>query len=220
MDLDAKRFSEDTTLDTDVCIIGGGPAGLVVAAVLAQTHGDVIVLESGADVPEAEILALNDGDMSGDVYAGLGQTRHRQAGGTIHLWNSAVSGHAAAKYAPLDAPDFERRPDRENSGWPFSLEELRADYAQAQHICGLGPFEYDGAAWSSASHEPWNLSGSALTSRVYQVGTREALHAPLRAAIARATNVRLCTHASAIALHRDPAGRRIDRVSVATPRGA
>ena len=92
MELDAKTFREGTTLDTDTCIIGAGPAGLVLAAELVDKQCDVIVLESGGHEPEAEILALNDGDMSGDVYAGLGATRHRGLGGTAQLWNSAIDG--------------------------------------------------------------------------------------------------------------------------------
>jgi choline dehydrogenase-like flavoprotein len=220
MELDAKRFSENTTLDTDVCIVGAGPAGLVLAAELVDRQCDVIVLESGGHHPEAEILALNVGEMSGDVYAGLGATRHRQVGGTTQLWNSAVAGAVSAKYAPLDAQDFEQRPGREYSGWPYTLADLRIDYDRAQRICGLGQFAYDGAAWIDASHEPWTALGAALVSRVYQAGTRDAFLTPLRVAIDRATNVRLCTHASAVALHRDASARKISSISVATPGGA
>lgn len=219
MELDARQLGNTTTLDTDICIIGAGPAGLVLGAELEGSHSDVIVLESGGEHSEADILELNDGDVSGDVYAGLGATRHRQVGGTAQLWNSAISGAVSAKYAPLDAPDFEQRSGREYSGWPFSLSELRDDYERAQRICGLGPFSYDGAAWADATHAPWTTLGLSLVSRVYQAGTRDALLSPLLASISRATNVRLCTHASAVALHRDTSGRRISRISVATPGG-
>src|SRR5437868_9388165 len=99
MELDAKRFADDTTLDTDVCIIGAGLAGLVLTAELVGTHCDVIVLESGGQHPEAEILALNVGDTTGDVYAGLGATRHRQLGGNSHLWNSPIANAVCAEYA-------------------------------------------------------------------------------------------------------------------------
>ncbi|HEY2897716.1 MAG TPA: GMC family oxidoreductase [Gemmatimonadaceae bacterium] len=220
MELDAKRFHEGTTLDTDVCIIGAGPAGLVLAAELVDKRCDVIVIESGGHRAEAQILALNVGETSGDVYAGLSATRHRGVGGTAQLWNSAIAGRVGAKYAPLDAGDFEPRPGREHTGWPFGFGDLRADYERAQNLCGIGPFAYDGAAWADALHQPWSALRPALVSRVYQTGTRDALLSPLLASIARATNVRLCTHASAVALRGDPSGRNITRVSIATPGGA
>ncbi|HEV2181308.1 MAG TPA: GMC oxidoreductase, partial [Gemmatimonadaceae bacterium] len=55
--------------------------------------------------------------------------------------------------------------------------------------------------------------------RVYQLGTRHALLEPLRNIIDRATNVRLCAHATVVSLRREGGGRRVDRVSIAT-RGA
>jgi len=166
MELDAKRVREATTLDTDTCIVGAGPGGLVLAAELVGKGCDVIVIESGGRRQDADILALNVGDTSGDVYAGLGATRHRGIGGTTQLWNSATAGLIGAKYAPLDAEDFEPRPGREPSGWPFTLADLRADYERAQRICGLGPFAYDGAAWADARHPMWDALGEPLVSRV------------------------------------------------------
>ena len=44
MELDARRFREGTTLDTDTCIVGAGPAGLVLAAELVDKRCDVIVI--------------------------------------------------------------------------------------------------------------------------------------------------------------------------------
>ncbi|MEP7067046.1 MAG: GMC oxidoreductase [Gemmatimonadota bacterium] len=217
--LDARQFGENATLDTDICIVGAGAAGLVLAAELVRAQCDVIVLESGSHHSEAEILALNVGEATGDVYAGLGATRYRGVGGTTQLWNSAVAGAASAKYTPLDASDFTSRPFRGHEGWPFPLSDLRADYERAQRICGLGPFSYDAGAWADANHRPWSELGSALVSRVYQAGTRDVLLVPLRSAADGATNVRLCTHATAVGLRSEQSRPAMARVSVATPGG-
>ncbi|MGH7621219.1 MAG: NAD(P)-binding protein, partial [Gemmatimonadaceae bacterium] len=181
MELDAKHFTEGTTLEADVCIVGAGPAGLVLAAELSRGNCHVILLESGSHRPEAEIRELNDGDLSGDVYAGLDATRHRQVGGTSQLWNTELAVAAGAKYAPLGATDFETRAKMEHSGWPFAFADIRSDYERAQRICGLGPFEYDGRALSRPGSEPWSELGAGVVSRVYQVGARGDLLAPLLA---------------------------------------
>ena len=215
--LDARHFSSGTTLDTDLCIVGAGPAGLVLAAELGG-RCDSIILESGGDHAEPDDQALNDGDLIGNEYADLRATRHRQVGGTSNIWNTPVAGDAGAKYAPLDLLDFERGSGRPHGDWPFGFTELRDDYARAQRLCGLGPFSYDAAAWAQAGREAWADTG-VLVSRVYQLATRHALLSPLRAAVARATNARLCTHATVVALHRDAGARLVTRLSVATPGG-
>ncbi len=219
MELDAKHFTGNTMLDTDICIVGAGPAGMVLVSELASLHCDVILLESGGSCAEPEILALNVGDTTGDVYAGLGATRHRQLGGTPQLWHTALQGEVGAKYVPLDASDFLRNPGVELGGWPFELGELRADYERAQRICGLGPFAYDAESWARPGTEPWSGIGNELVSRVYQLGTRDALIARLRTVLAGATNVRVCSHATAIGFDTGGAGRRVSSLAVATPGG-
>ena len=47
MELDAKHFTGNTMLDTDIRIVGAGPAGMVLVSELASLHCDVILLESG-----------------------------------------------------------------------------------------------------------------------------------------------------------------------------
>ncbi|MEP7088296.1 MAG: GMC oxidoreductase, partial [Gemmatimonadota bacterium] len=220
MKLDAKRFIGGETLDTDICIVGAGPAGLVIASELVDRHCDVIILESGGNRAEPEILALNVGDTTGDIYAGLGATRHRQVGGTAQLWNSAANAVIGAKYSPLSAEDFRVRPAADYCGWPFELLELQSDYERAQRICRLGPFAYEGAAWAQPGRNPWSDVGPDLVSRVYQCGDRDALLVPLRAAIAGATNVRLYFHATAISFEATAAGRRLSAIHVGAPGGA
>ena len=215
MAVDGRALGSGTVQEADVCVIGAGPAGLVVARALAERGRDVLVLESGSRDPEPATQALNDGHVLGDAYAGLRETRHRALGGTTAMWNTPVSGVAGAKYAPLSPIDFERRPSVEHGGWPITFDELAPWYARAQAICGLGPFQYEGDAWGCSLP----ASGPALVSRIYQFGRRAALVDPLVAALARASNARLCTRATLVGLDVDASGRRATRAVVGTPGG-
>ena len=83
------------------------------------------------------------------------------------MWNVRVQGKPGAKYVPLSARDM--------SDWPIGWDELRPLYEEAQELCGLGPFEYGAAHWSTDAHRPFELDGTGLTSGVYQFGCAERL---------------------------------------------
>lgn len=219
MDLDAKRFTDGAVMEADLCVIGAGPAGLVLASELARRGRDVMLLESGGDRPDPDVLGLNDGDVVGDAYAGLRETRHRQIGGLSSLWNTPVRGSVGAKYVPLDAVDLEVRPPSEPAGWPLSYSELCRFYERAQMRCGLGPFRYEAAAWARPGLAPLARIGPHLVSRVYQVGARDALVPPIISELRRSGNARLCTNATAVRLETDASGRRVMSAVVASPGG-
>ncbi len=219
MDMDAHELSERSVLETDLCIVGAGPAGVALAHELVGTDIDVIVLESGGLEPEPSILALNDGEVVGDPFAALRETRHRQLGGTARLWNTPVFGEMGAKYVPLDSVDFEHRPWLPHSGWPFGLQELEPFYRRAQTLCGLGPFAYDAATWTGPGLEPLALPGPHFTSRVFQVGVRRVFPDEKLAALRSASNLRLCRRATVVRLETDGGGQRVSSAEVASPGG-
>src|SRR5262245_31109112 len=102
MELDARGIPDDAVLETDLCVVGAGPAGIALAQEFAGERVRLLLLESGGWKPEEAIQELNDGEAVGDRYAGLRATRCRAVGGAAHLWNTPVGGAAGgAKYAPL-----------------------------------------------------------------------------------------------------------------------
>ena len=219
MELDGKTLTDGATLDADLCVVGAGPAGLALAAQFIDQRCDVILLESGAHWPEPEILALNDGDVSGDDYAGLQKTRHRQIGGSSWMWNTGIQKVTGAKYAPLDPIDMEKRSPIELSGWPLAYEELIKYYERAQSICGLGPFAYDAGPWIRSGHVPFQNAGTQLVSRVYQLGTRGALLKGVVGPVLGAANLRLFKHATVLRLETNGFQGRVLRAAIASPGG-
>jgi choline dehydrogenase-like flavoprotein len=218
MEVDARTLGAPA-LDTDVCIVGAGPAGLVLARELASRGRRVVLLESGGRNPDPVAQALAEGTTTGDAYDGPALTRHRQAGGSTRLWNTWFGDEVGAKYAPLDAVDFEARAWWPLSGWPFDRTHLDPYYARAQALCGLGPAAYDGAAWESTTRPALPLAPGLLTTRVYQFGPSRRFTETHLDEVRRAGNVLLCLNATAVGLERDPGARAITHVQAACVTG-
>jgi choline dehydrogenase-like flavoprotein len=192
--IDSPAIGNRAGLSADVCIIGGGPCGMVLAQALAARGRDVLLVESGQQHRDDRLQGLNHGEVRGAVYAGLAATRHRQFGGTPHTWNTPLSGGAmGAKYCPLDALDLE--------GWPLAPGELAPWYDAAQRVCGLGPFAYAAADWRGAGPEPWDGPGE-LENAVYQFGPAQRFTGGLPAELLASSLVRVLAGVTACRLER------------------
>jgi long-chain-alcohol oxidase len=110
----------DTRLDCDVCVVGSGAGGGVAAAVLAQAGLDVVVLEAGAHLEDAEFggpeldaykrLYLGAGGLT-TVDGGIGLLAGRCLGGTTTI-NYATSfrtpDELRAEWGdPFTSPDYD-----------------------------------------------------------------------------------------------------------------
>ena len=207
MERDARDLSPATGLDTDLCIVGAGPAGIAIACAFMGSAMDVVMLESGGRRNEPALQELNQGSVEGDPYAGLHLTRHRQLGGAVNMWNTKVENGIGGKFVPLDRHDLEQG----NGGfatWPLAYAELEKYYQRAQAFCGLGFFAYDAEHWQSTLGTPPALPDQ-LVNRVYQFGRSESLIGRYLRDLAKAGNVRLYHHATMRGLRTDRGGRRI-----------
>lgn len=226
MILDARQLPNRTRLAAEVCVVGAGPAGLVVARGLAARGIDVLVLESGGIETDPRSRDPDRGEVVGDLDPSLAATRARGVGGTATSWNTPVWGAdgprrrgSGAKYLPLDPVDFEGRGGEPDGGWPFDASELADHYRAAHELCGLGRPAYEGDAWSDAARPLLALAGDRLTTRVYQFGSSDRFTSDLPLALRTSGEVRLCLHATAVEVVTDGSGREAGRVRIATSTG-
>lgn len=187
---DARSLANGAVIEADLCVVGGGAAGITIAEALEGSGLSVVLLESGGIGGEEATTDLSRGQRSGEPYLPLDACRLRYFGGSTNHW--------AGWSRPLEPEDFVQRAWVKGSGWPFGFEELLPWYRKAQLRCGLGPWDYDAAAWAGRTGqrllgldaglaEPrlWQLSGSgeaggkrfAVGAGGRLVGTRVLLHA-------------------------------------------
>jgi len=101
------HFANDITLlsgnflpPADVCIVGAGAAGIVIALQLIDSGLDVLLLESGDLKPAADTQALYAGEVAdARLHSPPDRYRQRRFGGTTTIWGG--------RCMPFDAIDFE-----------------------------------------------------------------------------------------------------------------
>jgi choline dehydrogenase-like flavoprotein len=141
----------DAEPSSDVCIIGGGPAGISLALRLTEADGpSVTLLESGGLAFEEEAQELARADVVGVPSYPLHETRIRALGGSSWSWGGICT--------PLDPLAFEARSWVPNGGWPFTGAATLDPYLPAAlELCGISPAEQ--AAVDEATSGAFEASG-------------------------------------------------------------
>ena len=136
MILDADAVDHGACLRTDICVVGGGPAGISLALALSGRGLSVILLESGRLEEHAPTQALYAGEVAQErLHSPADTFRQRRLGGSSAIWGG--------RSMPFDPIDFESRPQVPHSGWPISYDDLAPFYPQANALSEAGRFSYD-----------------------------------------------------------------------------
>src|SRR5438552_18564288 len=99
----------------------------------------------------------------------------------------------------------------DDADWQIGWDELEPYYAEAQDVCGLGPFDYGWERWATPECEPFELEGTGLTSGVYQFGYAERFTRELVEELRAAESVSIAS-ATVVDLLVDRATRRLGGV--------
>ena len=86
MIVDARSLEENKIIETDVCIVGAGTAGITLAREFIDQQFRVCLLESGGLKPDRETQALYKGENIGHPYFSLDSARTRCLGGSTIRW--------------------------------------------------------------------------------------------------------------------------------------
>ncbi len=216
--LDARAVPAGTSIDTDLAIIGGGPAGISLALALAGSGIRVLMLESGGMEFDGATQALYTGSETGVRYIPLEASRLRFLGGSSNHWGGWCR--------PLDAIDFEPRAWLPHSGWPIAKSALAPYYERAQALVEAGPFIYDDQAkWTSAQGTPIALGEGGVHTTYFQFSKQRDSILPTHFGdryagdLKRVANLSVMLHANVTGLRLAPDARSIDRLDTATLSG-
>lgn len=170
--LSSEKFPPGAVVDTQVCIVGAGPAGLTLAREFAGASFKVLLVESGDFRSRRKLKELNEGDTVGDPYPNPRWQRVRQVGGCANRWLVEIgNGRKGARFVRLDGIDFERREWIPHSGWPITRAELDPFYERAATHCGIHPDRYGVEAWPLPGSVPIETEG--LATSMFQFGPQE-----------------------------------------------
>jgi choline dehydrogenase-like flavoprotein len=207
--LDLRRIGVERSIEVDLCIVGGGAAGLVLAQEFRGSRVRVCVLESGGLEPPPDPGRLYEVEADPRLQDALRTGPPRWLGGATQLWNGWC--------IPFDAIDFEARSWVPRSGWPFGRRELEPYYRRAEPLLELDvalPWRPD------ASPRPLPAVDSArIEYRVWKLSPPSRLGSRWRSDLERSPNIQLLLGASAVGLETDRDASRVEGVRVANPQG-
>ncbi len=128
-------FERLAAFAADICVIGGGPTGIVTALELSEKGFRVLLLETGGLRPSQDAQDLQRADnVNPDHHHDPCTTVARRLGGASNLWGG--------RCLPHDVIDFQHRPWVEQAAWPINGADLSPYLAKASQQLAVGEAFY------------------------------------------------------------------------------
>ena len=215
---DGRSVSQDETVETDVCIVGAGVAGITLAHEFIGQGFQVLLLESGDLTRDPDTQSLYEGDNVGYPYYPLGEARARFFGGSANDWETDLGNHRlGARLRPLDAIDFEERDWVPYSGWPFDRSHLEPFYERAQSLFKIEPATYEIQEWEDPNHRRrLPFIGDKVETVIFKFGAQDVFLGRYRNEIvSRDENVIALVYANVVEIETNETAQIVSRLRVA-----
>lgn len=216
--VDLRELEEPRSIETDLCIVGSGPAGTSIAKEFAGSSIRVLVIESGGAEPSPATQALYDAENVGVARMRQELVRNRILGGTSHTW----SGRCVS----FDDIDFERRTWVPNSGWPISPIDVLPFLERSREYFGMGPNVYDDNLWEKLGKAPPQplIDPTRLKSQFWQYSRdtqnpSEFTRFSRTIASIEEPNVKVLTYANLTHVNTSADGTRVESLEISTLEG-
>lgn len=215
MFIDARQVESDSVVEADLCIIGGGAAGITLARAFVGAGVKVCLLESGGLDFAWDVQELSQGRLGGLPYFALDVAQLRYFGGNTNGWGGWCK--------PLEPSDFRRRSWVPDSGWPFARSELDPFYLRAEEICGIAPHDWNPRSWVARLASPrarlLPFAPDKLEHSLYRFARTLRFGLAYRPEINASDNVHCLLNTHVLGLRASSDARRLSRVEAGTLSG-
>ena len=213
MIVDIRSLPDRSTIDCDLCIIGGGAAGITIALEQIGRQANVVLLESGGFDFDADTQHLYAGEDVGIPYFDLEVARLRFFGGTTNHW--------AGWCRPLEPQDFEARDWVPHSGWPIPYADYASYLGRAAERCQLKSYDFDFYKWLAGTgakldREAFAPLLPAFVPSLFWMSPPTRFGQEYRGALDRAANVKVLLNANVTAIDAVAAPGTVDSLAVAS----
>lgn len=205
--IDAREFKSPQNFSADICIVGAGVAGIVLANELRSINKSIILLEAGGEKYDDNIQQFYSAQSYPENFPDPLGSRIRALGGSCNRWENSTER--------LDAIDFEKRSWVSDSGWPINYSDLTSYYGIAEDYCSVGSDGYSVGNWEDKGgfENICQESDAWIPSIVKSALPPTRFFDKYRSNISGRPNVRVYSHAAITDLSFDIHGQTVNSVT-------
>ncbi|MET0745554.1 MAG: GMC family oxidoreductase [Microvirga sp.] len=213
--IDGRSLPDNSLLETDILVIGGGAAGITLALEFGRWNIPTCVLEAGGTGYSRRSQALYAGEVTGGLDYDLLSTRTRYLGGSSNCWSGWCR--------PFSELDLAQRDWVPNSGWPIGMDAFAPHYARAKEMLQLSDLPLDAKFWLDRVRETnvrlLPFDEKLLRTVVAHFSPPARLGQSRRAELEGSATTRIILHATASNILTDDVSMQAKGVEAKTPSG-